>query len=321
MKRMIRLSAMLVIAVLLLVGCGANTNKVVGTWYSDQDDASVLMLKKDNTYTDGSWLTSGDFSVEEDTLVMVGALDGTNILKIQSESGETVLCYYSNDGTLLRTYYDSAEKAASVREARKEAERIAAEEKAAAELKALRESIIGYWCNNAYAMSFTEDGEYTEYTVDGPQKGTYEILEAENEYAKNRISVTKSDGTTSTLSPIKQEDGTFIIPGSKKAEPVALSEELLTGAWYNPSFGEKPSWEFFSDGTFAIKSALPEYVPDIVLSYSISGENTFVNANSDTRWAYLSKNDTEYQLYWSLTQTTLGESFTSLNYLVRPIEQ
>lgn len=273
-------------------------------------------------------MTSGDFTIEDDSIVMAGASDGTTVLQIEKENGKIILCYYGSDGTLLRTYYDNAEEAASVREARQEVERIAAEEKKAAELELLKNSIIGYWCDYNYAKSFAEDGTYVEYTSDGPKKGTYEILKAENEFAKNRISVTKADGTTTIWLPELQENGTYSLPSCTKAIPVPLTAELLLGKWYDAwNDDENPSMEFFENGTYAIKSAFPEFVADTILNYSISGENTF-NASSDssdtsldTRWAYLSKSETGYQLYWSFTQNTFGERFTSLNYFMRPFTE
>ncbi len=59
------------------------------------------MLKKDNTYTDGSWLSTGEFFVEENTVVMVGPLDGTHKLKIEQEDGQMILRYYDRDSKFL----------------------------------------------------------------------------------------------------------------------------------------------------------------------------------------------------------------------------
>lgn len=78
----------------MLTGCGSKESAVIGTWYSDQDSESVLMLKKDHTYTDGFWLLSGDFSVEDDKIVMVGALEGTTII------------YGADNGDIWRKQYE-----------------------------------------------------------------------------------------------------------------------------------------------------------------------------------------------------------------------
>lgn len=312
---------MAVIAVFaaLMAGCGSSKNRVVGTWYCDRDDESVLMLKKDNTYTDGTWLTSGDFSVEDDTVILVGMLDGTHILQIQKEEGEIILCHLGSDGTPLRTYYNTAKKAAAVRTARQEAERLAAEEKAAALRKALEESIVGYWCGRLDVKEFGADGTYTEYTADGPQKGSYEILEWNDKF-HHVLSITRADGTAMELRPQLQEDETYHLEGYEKAEPLALSVDLLVGEWfYYDAINEKPNAEFYKDGTFTIKSSFPEFVPDTILNYSIEEEQTSQTPNLGTRWAYLSKGETEYHLYLSITKITLGESFTSLNHWVRPI--
>ena len=134
------------------------------------------MLKKDNTYTDGSWLSTGEFFVEENTVVMVGPLDGTHKLKIEQEDGQMILCYYDRDSEIPRTFYKSADQAQTARDVRKEAERIAAEEQAAAELKELEDSLIGYWYTDSRSpIEFTQDGLYIEYTADGIQQGKYQV--------------------------------------------------------------------------------------------------------------------------------------------------
>lgn len=306
----------------MLTGCGSKESAVIGTWYSDQDSESILMLKKDHTYTDGSWLLSGDFSVEDDKIVMVGALEGTTILQIEKEDGNIILRYYNSDGSIDRTFYDSTEKAQEVLNARKEAEQLEKEEQAAAEIKALKDGVIGYWYNeNMYPVEFTNDGRYIEYTVDGLQEGKYEVLSGD------KIAIVKSDGSEWKWSAQFGDDGTLTFDYRQyiKAEPLELSDELLLGEWFSSTYYEEsPSREFYDNGTFAIKSAMPEYVEDTILTYSVSSDNTYFSTSEIfpegiTRYAYLSKTETDYQLYMAQTMVTFGESSTSLVFLSRPV--
>lgn len=322
MKKAIPIILASIMLLCMFTGCSSKNSSVVGTWYSDQDDESVLLLKKDNTYTDGSWLSTGEFFVEENTVVMVGPLDGTHKLKIEQEDGQMILRYYDRDSEIPRTFYKSADQAQTARDVRKEAERIAAEEQAAAELKELEDGLIGYWYTDSRSpIEFTQDGLYIEYTADGIQQGKYQVLSG------SELSVTKADGSEVNLNAQFEEDGTLQLDYDSytKAEPLALSTDLLLGEWYaSTDYEGNPSREYFDNGTYAIKSLFPEYVSDTIINYTVEDKNHFMSYSADspdkmTGWAYLSKTETDYQLYWSHTEENFAGSYTSLVFLSRPI--
>lgn len=64
MKRLAIVAALVLLFGCILTGCSAGKSSVVGTWYSDRDDQSTLTLNKDGTYSDGTWLTSGNYTLD-----------------------------------------------------------------------------------------------------------------------------------------------------------------------------------------------------------------------------------------------------------------
>ena len=144
MKKITMLSAAVLLICGLVTGCGAGSS-VVGTWYSDRDDEAALVLNKDGTYSDGQWLTNGNYTIDGNTVILTGTLDGQNKLTIQTENGKTTLLF--GDGSYSHTYYGSTEAAQAAREARQAAEQAAAEEQTAKEREALKTALVGYWYN------------------------------------------------------------------------------------------------------------------------------------------------------------------------------
>lgn len=209
----------------LVTGCGAG-NSVVGTWYSDRDDEAALVLNKDGTYSDGQWLTSGNYTIDGNTVILTGTLDGQNKLKIQTENGKTTLLF--GDESYSHTYYGSAEAAQTAREARQAAEQAAAEEQAAKEREALKTALVGYWYNmSSYPVEFTADGKYISYQQGERQESQYELVSG------SMLSVTAADGTTEEISAEVQGDGHLQLSTWDyiKATPLDLSLDLLAGEW------------------------------------------------------------------------------------------
>lgn len=92
MKKIAMLAAAALLICGLVTGCGAGSS-VVGTWYSDRDDEAALVLNKDGTYSDGQWLTNGNYTIDGNTVILTGTLDGQNKLTIQTENGKTTLLF------------------------------------------------------------------------------------------------------------------------------------------------------------------------------------------------------------------------------------
>lgn len=92
MKKIAILVAATLLIFGLVAGCGAG-GSIVGTWYSDRDDEAVLVLDKDGTYSDGQWLTSGSYTVDDSPIILTSTFDGQNKLTIQMETGEKTLLF------------------------------------------------------------------------------------------------------------------------------------------------------------------------------------------------------------------------------------
>ncbi len=100
MKKIAILSAALLLICGLVTGCGAGSS-LVGTWYSDRNDQSTLILDKDGTYNNGTWLTNGDYTSDGSEITLTSTLDGTTTLLIKTENGKTVLFYDHESYSLL----------------------------------------------------------------------------------------------------------------------------------------------------------------------------------------------------------------------------
>jgi hypothetical protein len=291
MKRFIFIT-MVLLLVLSVVGCGAK-NKEVGVWYSDRNDQSVLTLAEDGTYSDGTWLTSGNYTSDGSTLTLTSTLDGTKTLTVQNVDGKTIL--YFENGEYSHTYYDNAEAAQTAREARQSAEQAAAEEKAAKEQNALKTALVGYWYNTAgYPIEFTEDGAYISYPLGEKKQSSYEVLSGDS------ISFTGQDGTPQTMKitlkdgQLSSSDGIY-----NKATPVDLSLDVLAGEWTDGTL----TTIFTAEGTYIEKSAFAGFVDDISVPFTITGSNTLdVPGQGGSQWAFLSETEKEYQLILSKTK-------------------
>ena len=299
MKRLAITAAAFLLLGCILTGCGTGKSSVVGTWYSDRDDQSKLTLNKDSTYSDGTWLTSGNYTLDGNKLTLTSALDGTITLLIQTENGKTVL-YYDN-APYSHSYYGSAEAAQDAREARQADEQAADKEQAEEEQKALQGALVGYWYNTAsYPIKFTTDGSYISYPLGKQRTGKYEIL------AFDRISITGQDGTAQML-PIKLTENQLTFNGSiyTKSTPVDLSLDLLVGEWTDGTL----TTAFTADGTYIEKSAFEGFVSDTTVTFSITGSNTIdVPDQGGSQWVFLSETENEYQLI--LSKTKNGTSYT-----------
>lgn len=281
-------------------GCGKSVQKAIaGTWYSDRDDQSVLTLKTDGTYSDGIWLTSGDYTIDGDKVVLTSALDGTITLLIKANNGETTL-YFEND-PYSHTYYTDSKQAQAAREERQEVEQNTADKQIAAEQKTLKEVLPGYWYNSAgYPIEFTADGDYISYPLGKQQQGKYKVLSG------NSISVIGQDGTEQTIQ-VKLTDNQLNLNGGiySKATLLDLSLDLLAGEWTDGTL----TTIFTEDGNYVEKSAFTGFVGDTVVAFTITGSNTINVPDQDgNQWAFLSETEREYQLI--LGKTKNGASYT-----------
>ncbi len=74
---------------------------IIGTWYSDKPDK--ITFNKDGTYQgaewngSNSWLSSGNYTVENNLLTLKSEIDGTTILKIDKDSLIGKYTYYNNE--------------------------------------------------------------------------------------------------------------------------------------------------------------------------------------------------------------------------------
>lgn len=299
MKRFASLMAVALMACCILAGCGSGKGYEAGTWYSDRDDQSVLTLNKDGTYSDGTWITNGNYTSDGSKITLTSTLDGTKMLLIQTVDGKTVL-FYDNE-QYSHTYYSNAEAAQTAREARQTAELVAATEQAAKEQKTLQRALVGYWYNaTSDPIEFTADGSYISYPLGKQRTGKYEVL------AGNRISITGQDGVAQTL-PIKLAENQLTFNGGiySKATPVDLSLDLLAGEWTDGTL----TTVFMADGTYIEKSAFAGFVGDTTVAFSITGSNTIdVPDQGGSQWAFLSETENEYQLI--LSKTKNGKSYT-----------
>lgn len=287
---------MLLLAV-LVTGCSSKS-KEAGVWYSDRNDQSILTLSEDGTYSDGIWLTNGNYTSDGSTITLTGMLDGSKTLTIQSLDGKTVLLF--DNGAYSHTYYGSAAAAQTAREARQASEQAEAEEQAAKEQNALKAALIGYWYNTAgYPVEFTEDGAYISYPLGEKQQSSYEVLSGDS------ISVTGQDAAAQTLR-IKLTDGQLSSNGGiySKATPVDLSLDVLAGEWTDGTL----TTIFTAEGAYIEKSAFTGFVDDMSVPFTITGGNTIdVPDQGGSQWAFLSETETEYQL--TLSKTKRGMSY------------
>lgn len=294
MKCFTRFITSTILIISILSGCGqTGENQILGTWYSNRDDQSVLTLEKDGTYTDGTWLTSGKYTSDGSTIILASTLDGTKSLTVQSVDGKTVLCF--ENGEYSHTYYDSAEDAQESREVQQAAKQAAAEKQASDEQHALKTALIGYWYNTAgYPIEFTEDGNYISYPLGEKQQSHYEVLSGDS------ISVTEQDGKSQTIK-IKLTDGQFSSNGGiySKATAVDLSLDVLAGEWTDSTL----TTIFTAEGTYIEKGAFADFVDDKSVSFTIKGSNTIdVPDQGGQQWAFLSETEKEYQLILGKTK-------------------
>lgn len=300
MKKIAILAAALLLLCGLVTGCGAGSS-VVGTWYSDRDDKAALILNKDGTYSDGQWITNGNYTVDGSTVILIGTIDGQNKLTIQTESGETTLVF--GNESYSHTYYGSAEAAQTAREARQAAEQSAAEAQAAKEREALQTALVGYWYNmSSYPVEFTADGTYISYPQGERQESQYEVVSG------SMLSVTAADGTKQEVPAEVKGDGhlQLSIWDYIKAMPLDLSLDLLAGEWTDGTL----TTVFTADSTYIEKSAFVGFLDDKTVAFTITGSNTLdVPDQSGQQWAFLSKTETEYQLL--MTKTKNGASYTT----------
>lgn len=284
MKRF-SLAAMLALLFLVpLCGCG---DTVAGTWYSDRDDGASLVLNEDGSYSDNQWLTTGTYTVEEGVILLTSPLDGETRLTLQEKDGNTVLLYEQDPHS--HTYYKDPETAKKAKEARQAAEKAAAEAAAAKEREALQTALVGYWYSElGTPVEFTADGFYISYTQGERQALQYEVLSGDT------ISVTAPDGSTQMMKVTIGEDGLlFHMWNYFKAEPLALSLELLEGHWTGSSLG----YEFTLNGSFIEKSAFPGFVDDVITSFTITGFDTIEFPEQGRKaLAFLSETQEGYQL-------------------------
>lgn len=291
MKRLVLITITLLMA-FSIAGCGSK-NKEAGTWYSDRDDQSILKLAEDGTYSDGTWLTSGNYTSDGSTITLTGTLDGTKTLTIQNVDGKTIL--YFENGKYSHSYYGSAEAAQTAREARQTAEQTAIEEQAVKEQSALKVALIGYWyTTSGYPIEFTEDGNYISYTLGEEQKNRYEVLSGDS------ISLTGEDGTPQTIK-ITWKDGQLSSNGGiyNKATPVELSLDVLAGEWTDGTL----TTIFTEEGSYIEKSAFAGFVDDVSVPFTITSNNSIdVPAQNGSQWAFLSETESEYQLILSKTK-------------------
>lgn len=300
MKKIAILAAALLLICGLVTGCGAGSS-IVGTWYSDRDDEAALVLNKDGTYSDGQWITNGNYTVDGSTVILTGTIDGQNKLTIQTESGKTTL-FFGNE-SYSHTYYGSAEAAKTAREARQAAEQSAAEEQAAKEREALQTALVGYWYNmSSYPVEFTADGTYISYPQGEQQESQYEVVSG------SMLSVTAADGTKQEVPAEVNGDGhlQLSIWDYIKATPLDLSLDLLAGEWTDGTL----TTVFTADSTYIEKSAFAGFLDDKTVAFTITGSNTLdVPDQSGQQWAFLSKTENEYQLL--MTKTKNGASYTT----------
>lgn len=259
------------------------------------------MLNKDGTYSDGQWLTNGNYTIDGNTVILTGTLDGQNKLTIQTENGKTTLLF--GDGSYSHTYYGSTEAAQAAREARQAAEQAAAEEQTAKEREALKTALVGYWYNmSSYPVEFTADGKYISYPQGERQESQYELVSG------SMLSVTAADGTTLEISAEVQGDGHLQLSTWDyiKATPLDLSLDLLAGEWTDGTL----TTVFTADSSYIEKSAFAGFVDDKTVAFTITGSNTLdVPDQGGQQWAFLSETETEYQLL--MTKTKNGASYTT----------
>ncbi len=293
MKRSSLAAALFLLLLIPLYGCG---NKVAGTWYSDRDDGASLVLNEDGSYSDNQWLTTGTYTVEEGVILLTGILDGETRLTLQEMDGQTVLLYEQDPHS--HTYYKDPETAKKAKESRQAAEKAAEEAAAAKEREALQTDLVGYWYSElGTPVEFTADGFYISYAQGERQDLQYEVLSGDT------ISVLAPDGSTQTMKVTIGEDGLlFHMWNYFKAEPLALSPELLEGHWTGGSLG----YEFTLNGSFVEKSAFPGFVDDSITSFTITGFDTmeFPEEEREIR-AFLSETQESYQLILAWTENGL----------------
>lgn len=288
------LAAALLLICGLVTGYGAGSS-VVGTWYSDRNDEAALVLNKDGTYSDGRWLTSGNYTIDGSTVILTGTLDGQNKLTIQTENGKTTLLF--GDESYSHTYYDSAEAAQTAIESRQAAEQ------ATKKRETLKAALVGYWYNmSSYPVEFTADGKYISYQQRERQESQYELISG------SMLSVTAADGTTQEIPAEVKADGHLQLSTWDyiKATPLNLSLDLLAGEWTDGTL----TTVFTADSTYIEKSAFAGFVDDKTVTFTITGRNTLdVPDQSGQQWAFLSETETEYQLF--MTKTKNGASYTT----------
>jgi hypothetical protein len=283
---------------LVLTACGGS--KYAGVWYSDDKYAKSLTLTEDGTYSDGDWFTSGNYTVDGDTIVMTGPLDGSHTLTIEEEDGETVLRFSAG-----WTYYRSREKAEDKRVAKEAAEAsasaaaasasaAAAEAERQAGIAALEKALVGLWVpedyGGCYPLELTADGKITgKLSVAGAQAAyatyTYEVTEPD------RVTVSDSaGGSTTVTASVADEgiyyDGNLYLPDKL----IPLTQEALVGEWTEYDyilFADK--YTFRDDGTYTSKRT---GTAEENTTYTIVGDHE-LEIGGEHRWFFLRDLDEE----------------------------
>ena len=285
------------ILVLMLAFTGCGQRMVEQTWYSDRDDLSTLTLK-DGKYTDSGWLTTGEYTIQGDTITLTSTVDGTHELKIQKDKeGKTVLFF--DNGEHSHTYYADAERAKFAKENREAAQEAADTLQKAEDKKKLKETLPGYWISidtETYPIIFEENGtvisyEFFENTDHKKQLHTYKVTD-------DGISVVVDGDTTVTCKAKLQNDGTLRFDGGqninvtyKKVTQLELSNDILNGEWTNKTGDLKL---VFNADTFYVTSQALIGTPERT-DYAIVGYDTAM-VNGEIEYLFLSESKTKYYL-------------------------
>lgn len=290
--KIIIVAACAVVVVTMIGIIYMDRSSLIGVWYSNEDDNSALVLRKDGTFVGGGGMGGGSYAIVDDIVTLIGLWDGTRTLNVVKVEGKTMLKYTENGHSY--TYYNNLYAANTDREARKSAEEENRKNNPQAQemaelVPSLKTEIIGYWSGSSDVLIFTEDGRLTRYNSKGAIQSLYSVKDNE------KINVAYG-GNMREESVKITEDGLMNFRSKQyiKTEPIELSENILEGVWKKDAEDDPVSITFLSGNMYHNKDG-----KSVASSYKIVDGNTMKmsDANGEVS-VYVSGAGNQYHMFF-----------------------
>ncbi len=97
----------LIVSIVLIFASCSKGNKYIGKWYSTRRDEHFLIIKKDGTYIAGEWILPGNWTLDDDQVILTNNFGMNKIIKFK----DGILTAYTSDGDELHQYYKDKKEA------------------------------------------------------------------------------------------------------------------------------------------------------------------------------------------------------------------